>query len=124
MKLKDVKLMVEQMCGPRYHDVIAAARSLRELRLIVGAHSPEGFCMKPAASVRVFLTLVPEANPIGAIKAVREVTHLGLKEAKDLVDSVRSGRREQVGPVMTNDQAGIAASALGGAGCKVEIVDA
>src|ERR1035441_3988621 len=43
----------------------------------------------------VILTAIG-ANKINVIKAVREVTSLGLKEAKDLVDGrwVRRGKRE------------------------------
>ncbi len=37
------------------------------------------------------------ANKIGVIKAVREVTNLGLKEAKDLVDNAPKPIKEGVG---------------------------
>jgi large subunit ribosomal protein L7/L12 len=42
----------------------------------------------PAAEQTEFTVILTEAgaNKIGVIKAVREVTNLGLKEAKDLVD--------------------------------------
>ena len=36
------------------------------------------------------------ANKIGAIKVVREITELGLKEAKDLVDSAPQTVKEGV----------------------------
>ena len=37
-------------------------------------------------------TLIQQGNLIGAIKRVREVTGLGLKEAKDLTETFRSRR--------------------------------
>src|SRR5438876_10756071 len=42
----------------------------------------------PAAEQTEFTVILADAgaNKIGVIKAVREVTNLGLKEAKDLVD--------------------------------------
>ena len=47
-----------------------------------------GGAAAPAAEQTEFTVILTEAgaNKIGVIKAVREVTNLGLKEAKDLVD--------------------------------------
>lgn len=39
-----------------------------------------------ASGIRSILLHVREGNKIGAIRMVRELTHLGLKEAKDLVE--------------------------------------
>ena len=59
-----------------------------------------GGAAAPAAEQTEFTVTLKEAggNKIGVIKAVREVTNLGLKEAKDLVDGapkVGQGRRLQ-----------------------------
>src|SRR5437763_1113118 len=52
----------------------------------------------PAAEQTEFTVILTDAgaNKIGVIKAVREVTNLGLKEAKDLVDGALD-KREDVG---------------------------
>jgi large subunit ribosomal protein L7/L12 len=54
----------------------------------------------PAAEEKTEFTVVlmaAGANKINVIKAVREVTSLGLKEAKDLVDSAPKPVKEGVG---------------------------
>jgi len=52
----------------------------------------------PAAEQTEFTVTLVEAgaNKIGVIKAVREVTNLGLKEAKDLVDGAPKTVKEGV----------------------------
>ena len=52
----------------------------------------------PAAEQTEFTVILADAgaNKIGVIKAVREVTNLGLKEAKDLVDGAPKTIKEGV----------------------------
>jgi large subunit ribosomal protein L7/L12 len=57
------------------------------------------------------------ANKIQVIKAVRELTSLGLKEAKDLVDSAPKAIKQGV----AKDEADAAKAKLEEAGAKVEI---
>jgi len=57
------------------------------------------------------------ANKINVIKAVREVTSLGLKEAKDLVDGAPKTVKEGV----NKDEAGTIKKKFEEAGAKVEI---
>ena len=57
------------------------------------------------------------ANKIQVIKAVRELTSLGLKEAKDLVEAAPKAVKEGV----TKDEADAAKAKLEEAGAKVEI---
>ncbi len=57
------------------------------------------------------------ANKINVIKAVRELTGLGLKEAKDLVDSSPTNVKENV----TKDEANAAKTKLEEAGAKADI---
>ena len=64
----------------------------------------------------VMLTAVGE-NKVNVIKAVREVTSLGLKEAKDLVDGAPKPVKEGV----TKADADAVAKKLTDAGAKVEI---
>jgi large subunit ribosomal protein L7/L12 len=55
---------------------------------VAGAAAPAAAAAAPAAEQTEFTVILTDAgaNKIGVIKAVREVTNLGLKEAKDLVD--------------------------------------
>jgi len=57
-----------------------------------------GGAAAPAAEQTEFTIILTEAgtNKIGVIKAVREVTNLGLKEAKDLVDGAPKTVKEGV----------------------------
>jgi len=57
------------------------------------------------------------ANKINVIKAVRELTTLGLKESKDLVESAPTAVREGV----NNDEANTVKQKLEAAGATVEI---
>ena len=64
----------------------------------------------------VMLTAVGD-NKVNVIKAVREVTSLGLKEAKDLVDGAPKAVKEGV----SKADADAVAKKLADAGAKVEI---
>ena len=64
----------------------------------------------------VMLTVVGD-NKVNVIKAVREVTSLGLKEAKDLVDGAPKAVKEGV----SKADADAVAKKLTDAGAKVEI---
>jgi large subunit ribosomal protein L7/L12 len=57
-----------------------------------------GGAAAPAAEQTEFTVILADAgaNKIGVIKAVREVTNLGLKEAKDLVDGAPKTIKEGV----------------------------
>ena len=57
------------------------------------------------------------ANKIQVIKAVRELTSLGLKEAKDLVEAAPKAVKEAV----SKDEANAAKAKLEEAGAKVEL---
>ena len=57
------------------------------------------------------------ANKINVIKVVREITALGLKEAKDLVEGAPKAIKEGVG----KDEAEDIKKKLEGAGAKVEV---
>jgi len=57
------------------------------------------------------------ANRISVIRAVRELTTLGLKESKDLVESAPTGVKEGV----SKDEAAVAKQKLEAAGATVEV---
>ena len=63
-----------------------------------GPAAGAGAAAAPAAEQTEFTVTLTEAgaNKIGVIKAVREVTNLGLKEAKDLVDGAPKVVKEGV----------------------------
>jgi large subunit ribosomal protein L7/L12 len=65
----------------------------------VAAAPAAGGPAAPAAEEKTEFTVILKdagANKINTIKAVREVTSLGLKEAKDLVDSAPKPLKENV----------------------------
>ncbi len=66
-----------------------------------------------------FTVILKEAGPnkINVIKAVRELTGLGLKEAKDLVDTAPKAVKENIG----KDDANAIATKLKDAGAVVEV---
>ena len=64
----------------------------------------------------VMLTVIGD-NKVNVIKAVREVTSLGLKEAKDLVDGAPKAVKEGI----SKADADAIAKKLTDAGAKVEI---
>jgi large subunit ribosomal protein L7/L12 len=109
-------------------DVVAAVKLMEE-KLGVKAAAPVAAAAAPAAGggggeapveeqteFTVVLTSAGDAK-INAIKAVREITQLGLKEAKDLVDGAPKAVREGV----TRDEAEAAAAKLREAGASVDI---
>src|SRR5262250_48735 len=63
-----------------------------------GGAAAAGGAAAPAAEQTEFTVVLTDAgaNKIGVIKAVREVTNLGLKEAKDLVDGAPKTVKEGV----------------------------
>jgi len=65
---------------------------------VAAAPAGGGGAAAPAAEQTEFTVTLMEAgaNKIGVIKAVREVTNLGLKEAKDLVDGAPKVVKEGV----------------------------
>ncbi len=74
----------------------------------------------PAAAEKTEFTVVLKeagANKIGAIKVVRELTGLGLKEAKDLVDGAPKTLKEGV----NKEEAETMKKKLEEAGAKVEL---
>ena len=84
-----------------------------------GAPAAGGGAAAPAAEQTEFTVTLKDAggNKIGVIKAVREVTNLGLKEAKDLVDGAPKTVKEKV----SKAEAGEIKAKLEEQGATVEI---
>jgi large subunit ribosomal protein L7/L12 len=83
------------------------------------AGAPAAGAAAPAAEQTEFTVTLKDAggNKIGVIKAVREVTNLGLKEAKDLVDGAPKTVKEGV----SKADAETIKKKLEEAGAKVEV---
>ena len=66
--------------------------------MVAGAAAPAGAAAAPAEEQTEFTVVLTGVggNKINVIKTVREVTSLGLKEAKDLVDSAPKPIKEGV----------------------------
>lgn len=87
---------------------------------VAGAAAPAAAAAAaPAAEQTEFNVILKDAgtNKIGVIKAVREVTNLGLKEAKDMVDGAPKSVKEGV----SKADAETIKKKLEEAGAKVEI---
>ena len=81
-----------------------------------GGGAAAGAAAEEKTEFTVMLAAVGE-NKVNVIKAVREVTSLGLKEAKDLVDGAPKPVKEGV----SKAEADAVAKKLTDAGAKVEI---
>ena len=81
--------------------------------------APAAGAAAPAEEQTEFTVVLTEvgANKINVIKAVREVTSLGLKEAKDLVDGAPKPVKEGV----NKDEAAAIKKKFEEAGAKVEV---
>lgn len=86
--------LVEKLSGLSVLDMSKLKEKLEEkwgVKAAVASAAPAGAAAAPAASesteFKVILEApIPDDKKISVIKAVREVTGLGLKEAKDLVE--------------------------------------
>jgi len=87
--------------------------------MVAGGAAP-GAAAAPAAEEKTEFTVVltaAGANKINVIKAVREVTSLGLKEAKDLVDGAPKPVKEGI----SKDEAEAIKKKFVDAGASVEV---
>ena len=105
-----VKLLEEKL------GVSAAAASVAVAAPVGGAGAAAAPAAEEKTEFSVILTATG-ANKINVIKAVREVTSLGLKEAKDLVDSAPKPIKEGV----NKDEAEAIRKKFTDAGATVEV---
>ena len=87
--------------------------------VVMGGMMPAGAAAEEAEEKTEFDVVLVEqgAKKLAVIKAVRELTQLGLKDAKAVVDNLPSKVREQV----DKETAEAAKAALEAAGAKVEL---
>jgi large subunit ribosomal protein L7/L12 len=101
------------------YGVTAAAAVAAPAAPAVGSGAAEGAAAAPAEEQTEFVAILTEIGPnkIPVIKVVRELTSLGLKEAKDVVDAAPKPVKEGV----TREEAEKIKTALEEQGAKVEI---
>jgi large subunit ribosomal protein L7/L12 len=87
--------------------------------MVAGGGAGAGAAAAPAEEKTEFTVVLKDvgANKINVIKAVREVTNLGLKEAKDLVDGAPKTVKEGV----SKEEAATIQKKFADAGATVEI---
>jgi large subunit ribosomal protein L7/L12 len=126
--MADLEQLEEQIVGLSLLDAAALVKKLEE-RLGVSAAAAAPVMVAggggaapgaaPAEEKTEFAVVLKEVGPnkINVIKAVREVTSLGLKEAKDLVDGAPKTVKEGV----TKDEAESIRKKFTEAGATVEV---
>lgn len=125
--MADINAIAEQIQGLT---LLEAAQLVKVLEERLGVSAAAAAVAAPAAGGAAAAAPVVEektefnvvlvavgANKINVIKAVREVTSLGLKEAKDLVDGAPKAIKEGV----TKDEAETIRKKFADAGATVEV---
>jgi large subunit ribosomal protein L7/L12 len=126
--MADINAIAEQIQGLTLLEASQLVKLLEEkLGVSAAAAAPVmvagaggGAAAAPAAEEKTEFTVVLTAvgaNKINVIKAVREVTSLGLKEAKDLVDGAPKPVKEGV----SKDEAETIKKKFSDAGATVEV---
>jgi large subunit ribosomal protein L7/L12 len=123
--MADLKQFAEQLVNLTVKEVNELATILKDEYGIEPAAAAVAVAAGPAADAAVaeeqteFTVVLKEAgaSKLGVVKAVKELTGLGLKEAKDLVDSAPANVKEGV----SKDEAEGLKKALEEAGAVVEL---
>ena len=111
LELRDLNKQIEEVFG-----VTAAAPMMMGAGAAPAGAAAAAEPVEEQTEFSVVLTSFGE-NKINVIKAVREVTTLGLKEAKDLVESAPAPIKEGV----SKDEAEQVRAKLANAGASVEV---
>jgi|SRR6186713_700810 len=117
--------VVEYLSGLTVMQVVSLTKSLEDKWGVKAAPVAVAGAAGPAVAAEAVeekteFTVVLKAagaNKIGAIKAVREITGLGLKDAKDLVEGAPKAVKESVSKAEADEMA----AKLKEAGAEVEI---
>ena len=124
--MADIAKLVDQLSELTVLEAADLAKALEEkwgvsaAAAVAAAPAAGGGAAAPAAEEKTeFNVMLMEAgsNKVGAIKAVREITGLGLKEAKDLVEAAPKAVKEG----LSKADAEAAKKKLEEAGAKVEL---
>ena len=115
LELRDLNKQIEEVFG-----VTAAAPVMMAGAVAAGAAPAAGAAAAPAEEEQTEFNVVLKdfgGNKINVIKVVRELTNLGLKEAKDLVESAPANIKEGV----SKEDAEAARAKLVEAGATVDV---
>ena len=124
--MADLKTFAEQLVGLSVMEVNELAKILKDEYGIepaaaapVAAAAGPAAAAKPAEEKTAFTVLLKAAGPnkLNVVKVVKEITGLGLKEAKDLVDGAPKPIKENVAKADAEQ----AATKLKEAGAEVEV---
>ena len=125
--MADINAIAEQIQGLTLLEASQLVKLLEEklgvsaaAAAVAVAAPAGGAAAAPAAEEKTEFTVILTAvgaNKINVIKAVREVTTLGLKEAKDLVESAPTNVKEGI----SKEDAEAAVTKLRDAGATVEL---
>ena len=125
--MADIEKLIEEIKGMTVLEVSKLVKALEEefgvsaaAPVAVAAAAPAAGAAAPAAEEKTEFTVMLKAvgaNKIAVIKAVRELTSLGLSEAKALVDGAPKAVKENV----SKEEADKAVEALKAAGAEVEV---
>ena len=127
--MADLQQLEEQIIGLSLLDAAQLVKRLEEKLgvsaaaaapvMMAGGGAGGGAAAAPAEEKTEFAVVLKEvgANKINVIKAVREVTSLGLKEAKDLVDGAPKTVKEGV----SKEEAETIKKKFADAGATVEV---
>jgi large subunit ribosomal protein L7/L12 len=127
--MADLQQLEEQIVGLSLLDAAQLVKRLEEKLgvsaaaaapvMMAGGGAGAGAAAAPAEEKTEFSVVLKEvgANKINVIKAVREVTSLGLKEAKDLVDGAPKAIKEGV----SKEEAETIKKKFADAGATVEV---
>ncbi len=127
--MADLQQLEDQIVGLSLLDAAALVKKLEERLgvsaaaaapvMVAGGGAGAGAAAAPAEEKTEFTVVLKEvgANKINVIKAVREVTSLGLKEAKDLVDGAPKPIKEGV----SKEEAATIQKKFADAGANVEV---
>jgi len=124
--MADVKALAEQLVSLSVKDVQELANVLKSdygiepAAAAVVMAGPGGGDAAPAAAEKTSFTVVLKnagASKLNVVKAVKDLTGLGLKEAKELVDGAPKNVKEGVSKAEADD----IANKLKEAGAEVEI---
>jgi large subunit ribosomal protein L7/L12 len=127
--MADLQQLEEQIVGLSLLDAAQLVKRLEEKLgvsaaaaapiMMAGGGAGAGAAAAPAEEKTEFAVVLKEvgANKINVIKAVREVTSLGLKEAKDLVDGAPKTVKEGV----SKEEAETIKKKFADAGATVEV---
>ena len=123
--MADLKAFAEQLVNLTVKEVNELAQILKDEYGIEPAAAAVAVAAGPAAAAEVaeektsfdVVLKAAGANKLAIVKLVKELTGLGLKEAKDLVDSAPSPIKEGV----TKDEAEALKKALTEGGAEVEL---